>query len=595
MAASTRAVNSTGLSMPKWQIALAIGAPVALGLGVWYYRSNKAVKKVSKDDVNEAPNGTATTATVQSQIEGDKIVASNSSSLQSGESPPVSHTVPAPAETVQDPYKQSQVFKNKGNKYFKEGKFADAIKCYQQAIDLCPKTKVQDVSTFHQNRAAAYEQLKNYDAVIKDCTAALQYNSKYTKALHRRAKAYEISKQLENCLEDITAVCILEAFQNQPSLLMADRVLKELGKQHAKEAMAHRIPVVPSKHFVNTFMCSFSEDPVFNLVKNQSDELQSLDSKRTGFAEAVVNLKLNNYDDIITLCTEEVEAESGDATTKQLAKLLRGTFHLLLGEHDKAVADFTAVFDDKETDAKLRVNALVKRATLLMQQGAPEESLHDLQMAAELGPDNSDVFHHRGQVYMLLDKPAEAMSDFAKAVALNSNFPIALGQKLYTDYRLAVSLGDAAKMQDAMQAFEEAIRKFPDCPECYLLYAQVLSDQQDFKKADDFFKKALEVDPQNATAYVHRGLLQLQWKGDVSATKLIEEAIHLDPKCEFAYETLGRIEIQRGNLTRAIELFDMAIPLSKTEVEIAHLFSLKDATLAQVKVAEKLGVTLPSP
>jgi len=74
---------------------------------------------------------------------------------------------------------------------------------------------------------------------------------------------------------------------------------------------------------------------------------------------------------------------------------------------------------------------------------------------------------------MLLDKPAEAMRDFAKAVALNDNFPIALVQKLYTDYRLAVSLGDASKMHCAMQAFEEAIRKFPDCPECYLLYAQV--------------------------------------------------------------------------------------------------------------------------
>lgn len=81
----------------------------------------------------------------------------------------------------------------------------------------------------------------------------------------------------------------------------------------------------------------------------------------------------------------------------------------------------------------------------------------------------------------------------------------------------------------------------------------------------------------------------------VVATQLIQEAINLDPKCEFAYETLGTIEVQRGNLKRAIELFDMAIPLSKTEVEIAHLFSLKDAALAQVKVAEKLGVTLPSP
>lgn len=569
---------------------------MALGLGIWYYRSQK--KQVSKDDVKpKSPTPTPTPPqTVNS--EKDKIAAAASANSLSSE--PASDVtdslkVDTPAAPV-DPYKQSQVFKNKGNKHFKEGKFADAIKCYQQAIDLCPKTKVQDISTFHQNRAAAYEQLKNYDAVIKDCTEALHYNPKYTKALHRRAKAYELTKQLESCLEDITAVCILEAFQNQPSLLMADRVLKELGKEHAKAAMTNRKPVIPSKHFVNTFMCSFSEDPVFSLVKENTNELQSLDSNRSGFAQAVVDLKLNNYDNIITLCTEEVDLESGDVATKRLAKLLRGTFHSLLGEHEEALADFSSVSDDQEAGAKLRVNALVKRATLRMQQGAPEASLFDLELAAELGSDNSDVYHHRGQVFMLLDKPAEAMRDFAKAVALNDNFPIALVQKLYTDYRLAVSLGDASKMHSAMQAFEEAIGKFPNCPECYLLYAQVLSDQQDFKKADDFFKKALEVDPQNATAYVHRGLLQLQWEGDVTlATKLIEEAIKLDPKCEFAYETLGTIEVQRGNLKRAIDLFDTAIPLSKTEAEISHLFSLKDAALAQVKVAEKLGVTLPSP
>ena len=37
--------------------------------------------------------------------------------------------------------------------------------------------------------------------------------------------------------------------------------------------MANRKPVIPSKHFVNTFMCSFSEDPVFNLVKENTDEV----------------------------------------------------------------------------------------------------------------------------------------------------------------------------------------------------------------------------------------------------------------------------------------------------------------------------------
>ena len=119
---------------------------------------------------------------------------------------------------------------------------------------------------------------------------------------------------------------------------------------------------------------------------------------------------------------------------------------------------------------------------------------------------------------------------------------------------------------------------------------QVLSDQQEFKKADEYFGKALEQDSMNATAYVHRGLLQLQWEGDIAnAIRLIQQAIDLDSKCEFAYETLGTIEVQRGNLKRAIELFDNAIPLSKTEIEMAHLFSLKDAALAQVKVAEKVS------
>lgn len=36
-------------------------------------------------------------------------------------------------------------------------------------------------------------------------------------------------------LPDVTAVCILEAFQNQQSMLVADRVLKQLGKEKAKE------------------------------------------------------------------------------------------------------------------------------------------------------------------------------------------------------------------------------------------------------------------------------------------------------------------------------------------------------------------------
>ena len=119
-------------------------------------------------------------------------------------------------------------------------------------------------------------------------------------------------------------------------------------------------------------------------------------------------------------------------------------------------------------------------------------------------------------------------------------------------------------------------------------------------------------------------MLALQSTGDVeSAVKLMQEAVDLDEKCEFAYETLGTIgkafsavyrklpppptpsfqlfgnfteffsEVQRGNLRKAIELFDKAIPLANTELEMAHLFGLRDASMAQITVSAKFGITLP--
>ena len=42
-------------------------------------------------------------------------------------------------------------------------------------------------------------------------------------------------------IADVTAVCILESFENQQSLLMADRVLKELGKTKARDAYKVRV------------------------------------------------------------------------------------------------------------------------------------------------------------------------------------------------------------------------------------------------------------------------------------------------------------------------------------------------------------------
>ena len=66
----------------------------------------------------------------------------------------------------------------------------------------------------------------------------------------------------------------------------------------------------------------------------------------------------------------------------------------------------------------------------------------------------------------------------------------------------------------------------------------------------------MKLEPNNAGLYVHRGLLLLQWKGDINeALKLLEKAIEVDDKCEFAYETLGTVEVQRGELLSLETIF----------------------------------------
>ena len=70
---------------------------------------------------------------------------------------------------------------------------------------------------------------ERHDEVKTDCTHAVQLNPKYVKALQRRAKACELTNQLQQSLEDLSTVLMLEGFQNEGALISADRVLNELG------------------------------------------------------------------------------------------------------------------------------------------------------------------------------------------------------------------------------------------------------------------------------------------------------------------------------------------------------------------------------
>ncbi|XP_036396574.1 mitochondrial import receptor subunit TOM70-like [Megalops cyprinoides] len=583
MAASKPVEPQVGSGLPRWQLALLLGAPVVLGVGAVYLwnRSRSKEKQGKRNGARKTPEGSASPVQGRAQVDG----AANRAGRE---------------QEDMSPLDRAQAAKNKGNKYFKASKFDLAIQCYTEAISLCPKDQKGDLSTFYQNRAAAYEQQMKWAEVVQDCSQAVELNPRYIKALFRRAKANERLDNKKECLEDVTAVCILEAFQNQQSMLLADKVLKQLGKEKAKEKYKNREPLMPSPQFIKSYFSSFTDDIISQPLQKGEKKDEDKDkegeasdvAESSGYLKAKQYMEEENYDKIISECTKEVESQG-----KHLAEalLLRATFYLLIGNAAAAQPDLDQVINMESANVKLRANALIKRGSMYMQQQQPQLSTQDFNMAAEIDPRNADVYHHRGQLKILLDQVEEAVADFDECILLRPDSALAQAQKCFALYRQAYTGNSPSQVQSAMEGFEDVIQRFPRCAEGYALYAQALTDQQQFGKADEMYDKCIDLEPDNATTYVHKGLLQLQWKQDLDkGLELISKAIEIDSKCDFAYETMGTIEVQRGNLDKAIDMFNKAINLAKSEMEMAHLYSLCDAAHAQTAVAKKYGLKPPT-
>ena len=75
------------------------------------------------------------------------------------------------------------------------------------------------------------------------------------------------------------------------------------------------------------------------------------------FKTAVDKLRSENYDEIIPLCTKEIE-QTPPSSYQQLALLLRGTMYGLRNQLDDALSDFNTLLETQDLDKKVRCNRI---------------------------------------------------------------------------------------------------------------------------------------------------------------------------------------------------------------------------------------------
>ncbi len=208
----------------------------------------------------------------------------------------------------------------------------------------------------------------------------------------------------------------------------------------------------------------------------------------------------------------------------------------------------------------------------LLESEQYERALPPLRRAAELSPARSDVLlplakalsrtgDSRGAVTVLnrFVRSEPSREDVATARALIDSiadpfvrFPQSSRAKLEEGL---VWLHERDVPQQAIIAFEEILRDYPDLGVVHALLGLCYQRIDDAGRAVDEFKRAIELSPEDGRNHLYLALLYQARQRPEQAAPILERALELNPLLDEAWFHLGDRHLERGELEKAAEAF----------------------------------------
>lgn len=467
--------------------------------------------------------------------------------------------------------------KEAGNKAYGQKDLPKAIDLYSKAI-LCKPDPV-----FFSNRAACYNAQSEWQKVVEDTTAAVNIQPQYVKALNRRANAYDHLEMYSEALLDYTASCIIDGFRNEATAQSVERLLKKYAETKAKEILKTKPARLPSATFVGNYIQSFRAKP---RPAGLEDEVEL--SEETGKGQLQKGLKAleNKAAPSYVEAAEAFEKalELGDlGEYEAYAYNLRGTFQCLKGKHEEALSDLSKSI---ELDPEM-TQSYIKRASMNLELGSPDKAEADFMAAVEKNPNDPDIYYHRAQLHFIKGEFAEAQKDYQKSIDLDSDF-------IFSHIQLGVTQYKMGSIASGLATFRRCMKNFPNTPDVYNYYGELLLDQNQYAEAIERFDTAMNLEKEtkpmsmNVLPLINKSLALFQWKQDYAeAEKLCEKALIIDEECDIAVATMAQLLLQQGRVVEALKYFERAAELARTEGELVNALSYAEATRTQIQVQEK--------
>lgn len=300
-----------------------------------------------------------------------------------------------------------------------------------------------------------------------------------------------------------------------------ERLLKKVAEGKAKSILANKEKKLPSSMFVTNYLQSFRPKPRPAGLEDSAD--LGDDSAKGQLRKGLVAMDKKSgdgYDEASTAFDRALEL--GDLGEHEAyAYNLRGTFRYLRGENEEALADLSK---SVELDSAL-TQSYIKRASMHLEQGNKDGASSDFEKAIEQNKDDPDIYYHRAQLHFILGEFAEAAKDYQKSIDLDKDF-------IFSHIQLGVTQYKMGSIASSMATFRRCRKNFPDVPDVYNYYGELLLDQQKYQEAIDQFDQAITNEKKskpnsiNVLPLINKALAVFQWKQDFNtAESLCQEAL----------------------------------------------------------------------
>lgn len=421
----------------------------------------------------------------------------------------------------------------RGNALQSLGRHDEAIAAYDNVIRLDP-----DYAAAYNNRGISHDALEQWQSAIDDYTKAMELDPSYNTLLADRANAYLSLEQYEDAIADYQAALDIEPHVPDPylglgiawvgledreraatafmayldyratdhrdlPLMTADETLNV----SMSEGVVYHIPFEGSAGQKVTFQATSEEaDPLLIIVDSRNVPLTADDDGGDGLNALIADYELPADGQYTLLVSHAGGGSEGTIRVNfgpqvSLGELVSaGDAARRAGDHTAAIESYTQAIAQGAGDPQVYFNRAFSYGVV----GEYALAIADYAQAIELGyTPLARVYYNRAWNHQQLEDYDLALADLNTAIELDPEYAVAYYGR---GYLYSVTGRPEAALEDYATALE---LNYEAPTEIYLDRANLYLDLAQWQNAIDDYNLVLDTEPQNASAFLGRGIAKI--------------------------------------------------------------------------------------